>query len=95
MRLQAPDPNIRALSPNNPPRKPVIDLRYRIFTGTNLHKPENLCYLVAMKLETIENRPSYSKPVPAFSFLFANAAPQTPRAKREWLKRPALRAKRV
>lgn len=48
-----------------------------------------------MKLDTIDNRPSYSKPVPAFSFLFANAEPKAPRAKREWLKRPALRTKRV
>lgn len=60
-----------------------------------MHRPNILCYLAVMKLETIDNRPSYDKPVPAFSFLFAYAEPKAPRAKREWLKRPALRTKRV
>lgn len=60
--------------------------------------PDILCYIADMKLETIDHRPTYTKPVPAFSFLFAYGQPSAPRAtsrKPAWLKRPALRTKRV
>lgn len=49
-----------------------------------------------MRMDPITSTPSYSAPVPAFTFLFAsNEAKPAKRTKSSWLTRPALRSKRV
>ncbi len=48
-----------------------------------------------MQLEQIHTTPTYTRPVPAFSFLFAYAEATPKRRLPNWLSRPGLRSKRV
>ncbi len=58
--------------------------------------PNILWHPTAMRMDPITSTPSYSAPVPAFTFLFAsNEAKPAKRTKSSWLTRPALRSKRV
>ena len=70
-------------------------LRYRIFTGYCLTKPEILRHTVAMRIDHITSNHSHAPAVPAFNFLFASAEPKTAKRRSSLLTRPALRSKRV